>query len=306
MEKEILAQDKPKRKTKKPLTKRGKRLIIVFSAVAVLLFITVWAIIANTYLTVTTFSIKSENIPSAFDGYKIAHVSDIHDSEIGEEHKTLLDKLKQSNPDMIAITGDLIDSSRTNVEHSLRFVAEAVKIAPCYYVCGNHEILSGKYEELREALLDLGVILLENTNKKIEKDGEYISIMGINDPFLYSFDLITHEYDETVVGECIEEALVGTDGFRILLSHHPECFEYYREYGIDLTLSGHAHGGQFRLPLIGGLYAPHQGVFPKYDAGLFKNGSTRMIVSRGIGNSAFPLRLNNNPELIIIELDSAR
>lgn len=306
MEKEVITKDKPKAKKKKTLSKKAKRLIIILSVVAVLLFITVWAIIGNTHLTVTAFSIESERIPKAFDGFRIAHVSDLHDSEIGEGHKTLIDKLKQSDPDIIAITGDLIDRTRTDVEHSLLFVAEAVKIAPCYYVNGNHEILSGKYEELREALLDLGVTVLENANTKIEKDGEYISVLGINDPFLTTFDEITHDYDAAIVGEYIKEALVGTEGFKLLLAHHPECFEYYCEYGVELTLTGHAHGGQFRLPLIGGLYAPHQGVFPKYESGLFEDGDARMIVSRGIGNSSFPLRFNNNPELIIIELDSTQ
>ena len=88
----------------------------------------------------------------------------------------------------------------------------------------------------------------------------------------------------------------------ILLSHRPELFESYVSCNIDLVLSGHAHGGQFRLPFIGGLIAPDQGIFPKYDAGLFTNGSTNMIVSRGLGNSIIPIRFNNRPEVIVIEL----
>ena len=97
-------------------------------------------------------------------------------------------------------------------------------------------------------------------------------------------------------------ALSQGDGFQLLLSHRPEFMDMYVRYDIDLVLSGHAHGGQFRLPFLGGLYAPSQGFFPKYDAGLFEEENTKMIVSRGIGNSAFPLRFNNRPELVLITL----
>lgn len=272
----------------------------------ILAVLLLWIVITNKHLTVTDHSISSNNLPKSFDGYKIAHVSDLHDSEFGENHKTLLAKLKKAEPDIIAITGDLVDFSRTDVERSLRFAAEAVKIAPCYYVNGNHEILSGQYDTLCEGLIELGVIILENENSKIEINGEFITIVGINDPFVKSIDPMTHEYDTSVVAEDLDEATAGTEGFKLLLAHRPECFESYCEYGIDLVLSGHAHGGQFRLPLVGGLYAPHQGVLPKYDAGLFQSGSTKMIVSRGIGNSSFPIRLNNSPELIIIELRSEK
>ena len=93
--------------------------------------------------------------------------------------------------------------------------------------------------------------------------------------------------------------------YAILLSHRPELFETYAACGVDLVLSGHAHGGQFRLPFIGGLIAPNQGLFPKYDAGLFTDGNTNMIVSRGIGNSIIPIRFNNRPEIVLLELRAA-
>ena len=304
VENKVITKDKPKAKKKKALSKKAKRLIIILSVVAVLLFITVWAIIGNTYLTVTAFSIESERIPKAFDGFKIAHVSDLHDSEIGEGHKTLIDKIKKSDPDIIAITGDLIDSRNTNVEISLAFVSEAIKIAPCYYVPGNHESRTDEYEDLKAGLISLGVSVLENKSASIYKNGEYINIFGVNDPAFYKKTISKDE--KRVMRSLLDAHLTSNGQFTLMLSHRPELFEIYAEYPVDLVLSGHAHGGQFRLPFIGGLYAPEQGAFPKYDAGLFEKDGTSMIVSRGIGNSSFPFRLNNNPELIIIELHSTK
>ena len=146
--------------------------------------------------------------------------------------------------------------------------------------------------------------MLEDEAVSLERNGESIALMGLADP------------DFTVKGDMFGEvpAMVSTKlenlndgeggGYTILLSHRPELFETYVGSGIDLVFAGHAHGGQFRLPFIGGVVAPNQGLFPEYDAGLYTDGSTNMVVSRGIGNSIIPLRFNNRPEIVLVELNA--
>ena len=194
----------------------------------------------------------------------------------------------------------MIDSRNTDVEIALQFAKEAVKIAPCYYVTGNHEARVSKYDEIKTGLTELGVIVLADERLEIEKDGQRIRLLGVDDLSFqtdYLFGNSASVMQHTLQGLVDEE-----DMYTVLLSHRPELFEVYTEGNIDLVLSGHAHGGQFRLPFVGGLVAPNQGLFPKYDAGLYTDGNTNMVVSRGIGNSVFPLRFNNRPEVILIEL----
>ena len=279
---------------------KSKKTLIILSALIVL-FIAL-ALWGNVALQINEYEYKSEKVPSAFDGFRIAHVSDLHDSELGKEHKRLIEAIENSKVDIIAVTGDSIDCRRPNAKLSLKFFEQAVKIAPCYYVVGNHEawIVESVIEDFFKKLSDMGVIILRDEYKEIEKDGEIIRICGIDDPdFEYNSG-----YDSKMSGENIKSIIGEDDTFKILLSHRPTYFENYVTSGADVVLSGHAHGGQFRLPFVGGIYAPDQGFFPEYDSGIFEKDNTTMYVSRGIGNSAFPLRLNNRPELLIIELVS--
>lgn len=132
--------------------------------------------------------------------------------------------------------------------------------------------------------------------------GETITLIGVNDPS-YQTDYLFGDA-ETVMDTKLEELHADDDGFTILLSHRPELFDTYADHDMDLILSGHAHGGQFRLPFIGGLVAPNQGLFPKYDAGIYTEDNTSMLVSRGVGNSILTFRINNPPEVILIELQA--
>ena len=242
------------------------------------------------------YIVTADHLPQAFDGFRIAHVSDLHNDEMGDGNGKLLEMLRDSQPDIIAITGDMIDSRDTNVGIALEFAAEAVKIAPCYYVPGNHESRVAAYESLKRGLTELGVTVLENRKVELTRNGSQITLLGVMDP---SFRLFG---DDGAVMEAQLQALAPGTEYTVLLSHRPELIEVYARYGMDLVLAGHAHGGQFRVPLVGGLYAPHQGLFPEYDSGLTVMGNTHMIVSRGIGNSIIPLRFNNPPEVILITL----
>ena len=187
---------------------------------------------------------------------------------MGKDNEKLLAMLRDADPDMIAITGDIIDSRNTDIEVAVQFVQEAVKIAPCYYVTGNHEARVDEYGELKAGMEAAGVTVLEDERTEISLEGDTITLIGVNDP--------SHQTDylfgdsETVMSTKLEELRTENDGFTILLSHRPELFDTYVDQDVDLILSGHAHGGQFRLPFIGGLVAPNQGFFPEYDAGLYK------------------------------------
>ncbi len=203
-------------------------------------------------------------------------------------------------PDIIVITGDMIDSRNTKVDAALSFAEQAVKIAPCYYVTGNHEARVDEYSDLKDGLLELGVIVLEDARVEIELSGETITLIGVDDPS-FQTDYLFGD-DETVMKSKLDELTSKEDSYTILLSHRPELFDTYVESGVDIVFSGHAHGGQFRIPFVGGVVAPNQGVFPKYDAGIYANGNTNMVVSRGVGNSIIPFRVNNRPEVILIEL----
>lgn len=268
-------------------------------AVAALLLLA-WILWANTALEVNTYTVLSDRLPAAFDGYRIAQVSDLHSAEIGENNENLLAMLREAKPDLIAITGDLIDVGDTDITVALRFAERAMEIAPCYYVTGNHEAGSSQYSKLKQGLLDLGVMVLEDQRMELERAGERINLIGVYDP---SF---SWQEDQAALMDEKLRGLVEEGAFTILLSHRPELFRVYAENGVDLALSGHAHGGQFRLPFIGGLIAPNQGLFPTYDAGLYTEGRTHMLVSRGIGNSVIPLRFNNRPEILLIVLRTAQ
>jgi len=263
-----------------------KRRIFIWLAVLAVLGAYIWW--GNAAIKVTQINLTAPGLPEKFSGYRIAHVSDLHNEEFGKDNGRLLKKLADCQPDVIFLTGDMIDSYHTNVEVSISFVRQVVHLAPTYFVTGNHEhLVMEEYEKLRAAMEACGVQVLENELTTLERGGAEISLIGLHDP---SF---------TSVQEQLAVLVPQAEGFTILLAHHPELVGYYAGAGVDLVFSGHAHGGQFRFPILGGLIAPGQGLFPEYAAGLYQVQSSQMIVSRGLGNSAFPFRLNNRPEVVL-------
>ena len=288
-------------KRQKPGKTVGKRIVLTLAALVLLIIIAVlWGMWENTALQLNTISITDEKLPPAFDGFRIAQVSDLHNSQMGQGNEKLLSMLEACQPDIIAITGDIVDSTNTDVAVALAFAEAAVKIAPCYYVTGNNEARIEDLEVLLKGLTRLGVTVLQDEMLLLEHDGQTIVLMGVGDP---DFQDGTNR---AVMDGKLQKLSTGGKAYTVLLSHRPELAELYEAYGIDLVLSGHAHGGQVRLPFVGGIFAPHQGLFPEYDAGLYTIGDTYMVVSRGIGNSAFPLRFNNPPEVVLITLHYAQ
>ena len=284
------------------MKRKSKTILTLISLFFIILI--AWTLLGNTALEVNEYEIVSDRIPKEFDGFRIAQVSDLHNTEFGEGNSKLIGLLSQTEPDIIVLTGDLIDSRQTDIEIAFSFARDAMKIAPVYFVSGNHEARVSEYEDLKMGLAEAGVIVLENQKVEITRDGEAITLMGIDDPSFQESYLFGDA--ESVAKQAIEMLQSESDGYTVLLSHRPELFELYVKTGMDLVFSGHAHGGQFRLPFLGGLVAPNQGFFPEYDAGLFSEGITNMIVSRGVGNSIIPIRFNNRPEIILAELKVLR
>ena len=274
-----------------------RRVIVLITAAVLVPALLIWLLWANSSPAATQVTVASGALPEAFEGFKIAHVSDLHNAVFGRKNERLLSLIRAAEPDIIAITGDLIDSRHTDIDSALAFVEAAAEIAPVYYVTGNHESRLD-FDEIEPRLIAAGARVLRNEAEDIGRGGERIRLAGIDDP---SFIRTGGTAEERAAAE-LEQLGDGGGTFTVLLAHRPELVEVYAEYGAGLVLSGHAHGGQVRLPLLGGLYAPGQGLLPEYDSGLCSLGETQMVVSRGLGNSVAPLRVNNRTELVIVTL----
>lgn len=269
-------------------------LVIIAAAGAYLRF-------ENTSLTITAHEISSEKIPQNFDGYEIMQISDLHNVKSSKLTGDLISRIKENSPDIAVITGDTIDSRHTDTEAALDVVRRISEVCPVYYVAGNHEARIDEYETFAEDLADMGVHILSNGAEQIKIGDESINIVGIDDPdFAHEFGV----EDSVIAASFLEGIEYDKGNYTVLLSHRPELIDAYSQAGVDLVFSGHAHGGQIRLPFVGGLIAPDQGLLPEYTSGAYEKGDTVMVVSRGIGNSIFPFRINNRPELVSVTLKS--
>lgn len=243
---------------------------------------------------VTHITYSNAKLPHSFDGFRVALIADLHIRKMKKSYQELFEHIAEVHPNIIAIAGDWMDSTLKNIQIALSTITHIVNIAPVYFVSGNNEFKSGLMDEFVERIKEIGVVIVDDHSAVLEKNDEKLILFGIADP--------TFSSDDAFAQQLILKSLSLQSDFNILLTHRPEKIDLYRHCHIDLALTGHAHGGQFRLPLIGGLYAPHQGIFPKYTSGLYKKGQTAMVVSRGLGNSGFPFRLFNRPELVVVTL----
>ncbi len=276
-------------------------LIILFA----ILLLFVFCYYQNNKIDLTEYTVKSKNI---MNDTKIVHLSDLH----SKPFKKVISKLSGIKPDAIMITGDYINDHCKNKDKMLEFGKELVKIAPVFYITGNHERRLENFETLMNELSEIGFKVLLNETTTAQINGNNISILGL-DERQADFNDYKARKNGTFVYKDMKpyfDKLDNLDGFKIVLSHFPENFEgvkenNYSQYDFDIQLSGHAHGGQFILPFIGPIYSPGQGLFPKYARGSFGN-KPKLIVSRGIGNAEFPVRLFNHPEINIITLSKAQ
>lgn len=268
-------------------------------AILIILFIVAFIFWDNTRIKVTKYVISNKKINKNLDKFKIALITDLHNKDFKGD---LIDKIKKESPDIIVVSGDFTDDRTYNPEYSKRIMNSFKAIAPVYYSTGNHEEREKQYFEIREDLINQGINILENESILYRKGRDRINIIGLRDPAAYTGRLSGNNIFGRYLDDRLNELNVKNDMFNILIAHRPEHIDVYSKYDIDLVLSGHVHGGQIRLPLIGAVLGPNQGIFPRYYEGVHKVGNTYMVVSRGLGNSAFPVRINNPPELVIIEL----
>lgn len=273
-----------------------KRMLSMMLCLAVLAGICLWTLWADNAVQTTCYTVESERLASAFGGFRIAHLTDLHNDSLGDDYASLLVQLQAEKPDIIAVTGDLIDCRIPDEDVAADFMEQALRIAPVYFVTGNHEAaLYAQYPQFEKRLKELGVTVLNNESVTLTKNGSQIILLGLADPNTGTLD---SNGRIALMSACAQNA------FTVVLSHRPELFDEYVAAGADLVLTGHAHGGQIRLPVVGGLYAPGQGLLPVYDAGVFTQNTTLMYVSRGIGNSLFPIRFNNRPEMPVFILQT--
>lgn len=247
----------------------------------------------NDGLMLTRYTAELSGLPEELEGMTLVQVSDLHSKEMGEGQELLLNTISQAKPDVILLTGDLVDGRRPELAPALELARGAAALAPTYYVTGNHEtsLPWETREQIENGLEAAGVVLLDNRTEELSlPGGGTIVLTGLCDDNLGDGTL------ERLSASWQEDAVT------VLLAHEPQYIENYAASGVDLAFCGHAHGGQIRLPLVGGLFAPGQGILPKYTAGIYQLGETQMVVSRGIGGSLFPQRVWNRPEVVAVTL----
>lgn len=271
-----------------------KRIIITIIVTIILIVLLVVAYIGNNWLEITDYSIDNEDIPDYFDGYVIAQISDLHNASLLGDNNNIIEALEERNPNIIVLTGDIVSSYDFDIKPVADLLAEINDIANIFYVSGNHEarLSDNEYQELVTLLEEYGVYILDNSTISIVDHDSHITISGISDQ---GFAASNWNYFSNILDE---------EDFNIFLAHRPGDFDEYSLYDFDLILSGHAHGGQIVIPFLGGMFTPDEGFFPEYDAGVYNQNDSTMIISRGIGNSIFPFRINNRPELVFVELNS--
>ena len=268
---------------------------------AIIILIILFCYYQNNKIDLTEYEIQSEKIKS---NIRIAQLSDMHSKPF---HK-VVEKLKIIKPDMIMITGDFINDHGKNKEKMLEIGKELLSISPVFYITGNHERRLEYFDNLMQDLSNIGFKVLLNDISEEIINGNSITILGL-DENQASFEDYKARKKGTFIYKDMKpyfDRLEKCNGFKIVLSHFPENFENvkennYAQYDFDIQFSGHAHGGQFILPFIGPIFSPGQGLFPKYARGSFGE-RPKLIISRGLGNSEFPLRLFNHPEINIINL----
>ena len=248
-------------------------------------------------LEISRYEVKSQKLPESFDGFKIVQLSDLHGAEFGEDGMGLVEKVKELEPDIIALTGDFV-TDEGDLAAVEKLAARLVKLCPVYFVSGNHEFGSGLAVKVRNILERAGVKYLSNEYLTISRGEDGILLGGVEDPLAYADMLSPDE-----LAQKMNDA--APDAFKILLGHRNYWMTEYPELPVDLIFCGHAHGGLIRIPGVGGLIGTDRRLFPDFDAGEYNNGRYTLIVSRGLGNSVSIPRVFNRPEIVCVELTRA-
>ncbi len=270
--------------------KKFRKIIIL---VCVIILTIVYLYVQNNWIDIENYQLHYSNLPSEFEGFKIVQISDVHLPKNASSIENIIKLTKKQEPDIIIISGDIIDQSADLETCGLTELCKGLsEICEVYAVTGNHEFWNDDIENWKSIIRQNGVVFLDNAYRIIEKNGAQIAVIGLEDNETYNADIFNN--DE--LKSC----------FKILIAHRPELYNSYISQDVmnpDVVFTGHAHGGQIRIPFLGGLVAPDQGFFPKYTTGKYKiNDTVNMIVSRGLGNSVIPFRVNNRPNIPVVTL----
>ncbi len=273
----------------KKFTKRKK---IVVSGVLLSIAV-ISAVALNPMMKTVFYTISTEKVSAPL---RIALITALHSCRYGDGQKNLINAVNEQKPDVVLYSGDILDDD-ISYENGIIVLEKLAKEYPSYYVSGNHEFWSGDIKNIKETIENLGVTVLEGESEIFTANDVSINISGVDDP-TYLSDLKFDEQLETASEESDKEL------FTVLMSHRPELFETYLKHDFDLILSGHAHGGQWRIPgILNGLLAPNQGLFPDYAGGRYDSDGKTMIVSRGLAReTTFVPRVFNRPELVICDI----
>lgn len=286
-------------------------MLVLAVIVAVVVVFVLYCMFENKNLKTTNYLIEQDCIPREFQDTCFVCLTDLHENEFGADNKKLICAIKKASPDYILIAGDMINgTTKRNVARVLMLLEKLAKEYPVYYAPGNHELKWSmnaplEFSEFIVALTRLGIIYLDNDEVIIKKGDAQISMTGLNLPREYfgkgrNVKPLTKQSMEELVGKATKDA------YHILLAHMPEYFDTYAEWGADLVISGHIHGGIMRLPIVGGVISPRYHLFPKYDAGKFTKGSHVMLLSRGLGTHTIKVRIFNPPELMRVVIKNKR
>lgn len=265
------------------------------------LFLCICVVVEQYRLVIRKEVLRPSSFPSAFEGYKILQISDLHRRSIHTEK--ILHRIEETHLNCIVITGDSVSKHMTDFTALGEFLQDLQKIAPVYVSVGNHELELPKeiYQNWKQTIQNHNCILLENTTVTLEHNHEKINLVGDN----LRYDMFRDEHYsfrnlQPYTIEKMQEDIGTKQGFTILLAHNPLPLSVYAQWGAEVILSGHVHGGVIRLPFLGGILSPERKFFPKYSKGLYSSQNTCMEVSAGVGK----LRLFNPAELVLIELKS--
>lgn len=278
-----------------------KRLVIILFILILACLASIW--VSYNWLTVTHFTVRSSKISEPF---RIVLVSDLHEHQFGRDNEKLAEKIREQSPDLIIIDGDMINGDSENADTAVELVRALKETAPVYYSFGNHEYsyMEAGHEDLTEELEAAGAVVLNYQSIDIDVKGNQIRLGGL---YEYGFETGMQSEEENERAIPYLEEYADTDRYLIMCAHRPESFypwDMADQWGIDLVLSGHLHGGQVIIPGVGGLYNSLDGFFPKFDYGQYKLGDSDMVITRGLGSNPKMLpRFNNPPEIAVVEVE---
>lgn len=273
--------------------------ILIFIPVAAIALILAFAFVCSNTLEIKNYSITTDKLDTKV---KFVFISDLHNKGYGENNIDLISKIKEQSPDFIAVGGDMVNKYSSDDRVMKELLPNLVQTAPTYCVLGNHELTLAEQIDFKSDINSTGAKLLDNEAVTLNINGEEILLGGMSDFPYYEFNAPDFETDERYFWEDFKER--SKNCFSILLNHQPEYLsDITQDCNIDLIVCGHTHGGLIQIPFVGGLFAPNQGFFPKYDKGEFDLNGTKMIISAGLGDAYPVLRINNCPEITVVNIN---